>query len=223
MWCRTGDLPHGMCCLSTVTISLSSINRHKYPPQSQSILFQLTDIQVFSSYVAWIEQYLNIAIRWYHAKLNRLTPPRIPPSPTAQWTTQIPTHFVSCNLPMHNERMAPRFDWSSHQDVSTATGFPRPIEKPLVPSGIRGPGGCLAALCISPSSRAFGGVPTWFPRLLWWGCARPRPLPRPRPRPFLCPPSFSVTCSSPYKQQAIIIQENITNLTSNSLSFFLCK
>lgn len=94
--------------------------------------------------------------------------------------------------------------------IFTATGFPRPIENPLVPSGIRGPGGCLATVGSSLLHILLeGGVPTWFPRLPWWCWPRPRPLPRPRLRPLLCPPSFSLTCSSPYtkEEKKIIICE----------------
>jgi hypothetical protein len=41
--------------------------------------------------------------------------------------------------------------------ILTAAGFPRPIANPLVPSGIRGPGGCLAIAGCSPITGLFEG------------------------------------------------------------------
>lgn len=88
-------------------------------------------------------------------------------------------------------------------ELFTATGFPRPMANPLVPSGIRGPGGGLPMVSCSLLIILFdGGVPTWCPQLwlLWWYWTRsPRPCPLPRPLfcPFLCSPSLSFTYCSP--------------------------
>lgn len=107
----------------------------------------------------------------------------------------------------------------------TVSGFPRPIANPLVPSGIRGPGGgCLAnpaadaawsiltvtelTLLLLPTLFEWEVVVptcTWFPRWWlfwwwWWYWPPPRPLPllRPQLRPFFGPPpSLSLKCSSP--------------------------
>lgn len=86
-----------------------------------------------------------------------------------------------------------------YQAILTATGFPRPMEKPLVPSGMRGTEeDCLAIDCSMLTVTC--DVPTagLFPRLLTLCVCRPRPFPllrlSPDSRllPFLAtPPSLS--------------------------------
>lgn len=118
----------------------------------------------------------------------------------------IPSHQTA----LKHTSLSPLYHCAQLQDrvyninhaVLTATGFPRPIANPLVPSGIRGPGGCFATAICSLLTKLLGagGVPTWLPRLLWWLLwywARPRPFPRPLFRPFFCPHSLSLECSSP--------------------------
>lgn len=96
-----------------------------------------------------------------------------------------------------------RLEW--HQAILTATGFPRPMENPLVPSGIRGTEGCFTTVGCSIFTEIFEVTPRWFPRLLELYAGRPRPFPQTRfsltsrnswLRLFLNPPSLVLACSS---------------------------